>query len=222
MTILQFQQLYFIAKSTEPDIDKSIKMVGAVTGMTPEQVELLPMKRFNNLCNKITKTFNILTTKLNTGTPKQYVFINRHIYKLHYRIDRQPINAGKYVEAVTFGKDIVENLHKIMATIAEPINIYGKPVDRPHDDISKDFESMEFEAAYHAAVFFYTHFSTSMILIQPYLIKELTQKGMNQDQAQLILNASQKILDGFTMPKWSLNLREYLLNRFGGSELSSS
>ena len=216
MTILQFQQLYYITKSTEPDIDKSIKMVGAVTGMTPDQVERLPMKRFNKLCAKITKTFEVLSIKLNNSKPKQYVYVNRHIYKLHYRIDRQPINAGKYVEAVTFGKDIVENLHKIMATIAEPINIYGKTVDRPHDEIAKDFESMEFEAAYHAAVFFYTHFSTSMILIQPYLIKELTQKGMNPDQAKLILNASQQILDGFTMPKWSLNLREYLLNRFGG------
>jgi len=43
LSIRQFQELYFIAKSEDEDIDKSIKMVGVVTGLVPEKVEQLKM-----------------------------------------------------------------------------------------------------------------------------------------------------------------------------------
>jgi len=215
MTILQFQQLYFIAQGTEIDFDKSIKMVGVVTGQTPEQVEKMPMAKFNKLCRRITKAFQIFNKKLLNSKPSSLVVCKGRIYQLNYQVDRMPINAARYVEAITFGKDVIENLHKIMATIATPVTWRGKNYTRPHADIANDFESMDFEAAYHAAVFFYTQYRVSMQIIQPFLVKELTAKGANREQAEEILNNSLAILDGFIMPKWSLNLRQYLLNRYG-------
>lgn len=215
MTILQFQELYYIAQSKDVDIDKSIKMVGVVTGKTPEQVEKMPMAKFNKICANVTKSFNLLSKNLIKTTPKSIVFVKGRFYRLHYRIDRKPIDAGKYVEAITFGKDVVENLHKIMATISTPITWRGKEYERPHEDIAKDFESMNFEAAYHAAVFFYTHYRVSMQIIQPYLVKELVAKGQSREQVEGILSNSLQVLDGFIMPKWSLTLRQYLLNRYG-------
>lgn len=215
MTILQFQQLYFIAQSTDIDFDKSIKMVGVVTGKTPEQVENMNMHKFNWICSGIQKKFDIFSKDLLKSKPKNLVFIKGRFYKLHYRIDRQPINAARYIETITFGTDVVNNLHKIMASIATPVNWRGKPYERLHEDIATDFESMDFEAAYHAAVFFYTLYRASMQIIQPYLIKELTAKGVNKTEAEETLNNSLQILDGFIMPKWSLNLKQFLLNRFG-------
>lgn len=215
MTIKQFQELYYIAQSQDIDFDKSIKMVGVVTNRTPEQVEALPMGKFNRKCADIQKHFEIFNKKLINSKPKSFVIVRGRMYKLHYRIDRNPINAGKYVEAVTFGKDIVNNLHKIMASIAEPVNWKGKPYERLHQDIANDFEYMNFEAAYHAAVFFYTHYRVSMQIIQPYLVKELVAKGQMKEEVEAILNSSLQILDGYIMPKWSLSLRQYLLNRFG-------
>lgn len=215
MTILQFQQLYYIAQSTDIDIDKSIKMVGVVTGRTPEQVEKMPMAKFNRRCKNISKAFEVIGKNLLKSKPHKLVWCKGRIYRINYQVDRLPINAGKYVEAVTFGKDVVENLHKIMATIATSVNWLGKPRERLHEDIAKDFESMNFEAAYHAAVFFYTHYRVSMQIFQPYLVKELVAKGQNKEKVEEILNSSLQLLDGFTMPKWSLNLKEYLLNRYG-------
>lgn len=216
MTILQFQQLYFIAQGTDIDFDKSIKMVGVVTGKTPEEVEKMPMAKFNRLCKRITATFEIIGKNLLKSKPRKIVLCKGRIYRINYQVDRLPINAGKYVEAITFGKDVIENLHKIMATIATPVNWRGKPRERLHQDIATDFESMNFEAAYHAAVFFYTQYRVSMQIIQPYLIQELTAKGVNKQEAEVTLNNSLQLLDGFIMPKWSLNLRQYLLNRYGG------
>jgi hypothetical protein len=215
MTILQFQQLYFITKSKDIDFDKSIKMVGVVTGQTPEEVEKLPMKQFNRICSSIQKKFEIFNKDLLKGRPKSLVMVKGRIYRLHYRVDRFPINAARYVETITFGKDLVNNLHKIMASIATPVNWMGKAKERLHEDIATDFESMDFEAAYHAAVFFYTHYRVSMQIIQPYLIQKLMAKGVNQMEAEVTLNNSLTALDGFTMPNWSVNLKTYLLSRFG-------
>lgn len=220
MKIKQFQELYYIVQSKEIDFDKSVKMVGVITGQTPDEVDKMPMDKFNKICKSIQKEFEIFDKNLLKGQPAKLIKANGRWYRLHYRIDRQPIDAGRYVEVVTFGKDVVNNLHKILASIAQPVKFSIKkmkwlPYDLPHQDIATDMESANFEAAYHAAVFFYTHYRISMQLIQPYLIKELTAKGTNREEVIQILNGSLAVLDGFTMPAWSLNLKTYLLNRYG-------
>jgi hypothetical protein len=101
-----------------------------------------------------------------------------------------------------------------MASIVTPVKFkWGKWVE--HEELASDLEQMDFEVAYHAAVFFYTLFNISMMVIQPYLVSEMTKKGIAKEKAEEILMTSQNILDGFIMPKWSLTSKEYLLNRFG-------
>ncbi len=215
MTIRQFQELYYILQNKDQDIDKSIKMVGVMTGQTPEQIEVMPMNKFNKICNKVKNKFEIFNINLLKTVPKKLVYVKGRIYRINYRVDKPPINAGKYVEAITFGKDIVQNLHKIMASIVTPVNFIGREYHREHEDIANDLESMDFEVAYHAAVFFCIHYKVSMQLILPSLIQEVINKGGSKEEAEATLNNSLNILDGFIMPKWSLNMREYLSNRFG-------
>jgi hypothetical protein len=59
MTIKQFQELYYVASSEDMDFDKSIKMVGIVTGKTPDQVEKMSMRKFNILCGAVHNHFKI-------------------------------------------------------------------------------------------------------------------------------------------------------------------
>ena len=220
LTIKQFQELYFIAKSTDHDIDKSIKMVGCITGKTPEQVEKINMLKFNFLCSRITKAFEITGTNMLKTEPVKMVRCKGRTYRLHYRIDKQPNNAGKYIEAISFGVDVIENLHKIMATIAEPVRWHwGKMkwmhYSREHSEIAQDFEALNFEVAYHAAVFFYTLYRVSMQIIQPYLVMEIVKNGGKKEEAEELLSNLINNLDGLIMPRWSANLKTYLLNRYG-------
>ena len=213
MTIKQVQELYFIAESKDIDFDKSVKMVGIITGQTPDEVDGMSIKRFNKICLTIKKQFDIFGSKLHKGKPKQFVYSKYRRYRLEYDINK--IDAGKYVEGVTFGKEIVKNLHRILATMATPVDWLGRAYKRSHDDISTDMESVKFEAAYHAAVFFYTQFTVSMRITQPFLIEEMVKKGVEKKKAEELLTASQRILDGSQMPRWSANLKQYLLNRYG-------
>lgn len=218
MTIKQVQELYYIAESTDISIDKSIKMVGVVTGLTPEKVEDMKMDKFNKVCRLIKKQFDVFSTKLERGKPLNYIHVNGRTYRLVYDITNPKMNAGKYVEAATFSSDVINNLHKIMATMAIPVKrkwFKFEPYEREHKDIAADMEAVNFEAAYHAAVFFYTHYRVSMQLIHPYLVKQLVKEGAKEMEVEAILKDSLTVLDGFTMPRWSLNMREYLLNRYG-------
>jgi hypothetical protein len=212
MTIKQFQELYYVATSEDMDLDKSIKMVGIVTGKTPEQVEKMSMRKFNILCGAVHNHFKIFEKDLLKGKPKKIVRVGKRFYRINYDVTK--CKSSTYVEVSTFSTDIIQNLHKIMASIVTPVKFkWGKWVE--HEELASDLEQMDFEVAYHAAVFFYTLFNVSMQVIQPYLINEMMKKGIAKEQATEMLTNSQNILDGFIMPKWSLTSKEYLLNRFG-------
>lgn len=214
MTIKQFQELYYVATSKDLDFDKSIKMVGIVTKKTPEQVELMSMRKFNYLCNKVHNEFKIFEKDLLKRKPKKIVRVGKQFYRINYDVAKA--KASTYVEVSTFSTDIIQNLHKIMASIVTPIKLkWGKWVEIEHEDLAKEMEKMSFEAAYQAAVFFYTLFNVSMTIIQPYLINEIMKKGVSKEKATEILTSSQNILDGFIMPKWSQTSKQYLYNRFG-------
>ena len=212
MTIKQFQELYYVATSEDMDLDKSIKMVGIVTGKTPEQVEKMSMRKFNILCGAVHNHFKIFEKDLLKGKPKKIVRVGKRFYRINYDVTK--CKSSTYVEVSTFSTDIIQNLHKIMASIVTPVRFkWGRWVE--HEELASDLEQMDFEVAYHAAVFFYTLFNVSMQVIQPYLINEMMKKGIAKEQATEMLTNSQSILDGFIMPKWSLTSKEYLLNRFG-------
>ena len=214
MIIKQFQELYYVATSTDIDLDKSIKMVGIVTNKTPEQVEAMSMIRFNLLCARVHKEFKIFEKDLLKSKPRKIVRIRKRFYKINYDVAKA--KASTYVEVATFSADIIQNLHKVMASIVTPVRFrWGKWVEVEHEDLAKEMEAMDFEAAYHAAVFFYTLFNVSMQVIQPYLINEMTSKGVTKEKAMEVLTNSQSILDGFIMPRWSQTSKQYLYNRFG-------
>ena len=213
MTIKTFQELHYIATGADSDFDKSVKMVACLTGITPDKVDAMPMRKFNYYCRQIAKKFEVIGSKMQKGKPRSWVFVRGRFYRLQY--DARKINAGKYVEALTFNSDVVQNLHKIMATIAVPVNWRGKVVERDHDLIAADMERLDFEVAYQCAVFFYLLYRTSIAVSLPYLVQQAAKQGASREMAEKALTDFISITDGFTMPNWSRISREYLSNRFG-------
>lgn len=213
ITVKQFQELYFISEKWENDIDKSIKLVGVITGKTPDEVEAMKVGPFNRLCSKIQKQFELLGRDWMQSKPRKFVRIGKRLYRLHYDIER--MKAGQYVDGMGFSKELVQNLHKILATMAEPVNWRGKAYKLEHADIAADMEEMNFDVAYHAAVFFYLLYQQSMVVTRPYLVRQITKQGISKETAELLLNYSSRISDGLPMPRWSQSMRQYLSNRFG-------
>ncbi|HMK03686.1 MAG TPA: hypothetical protein VK489_05825 [Ferruginibacter sp.] len=224
MKIRQFQELYSVVTSTDTSVnfglDKASKMICAVHGKTMDQVDKMPMAKFNRLCVETVNYFEALSKSLLKNKPKKYVYVKGRIYQINYRVDQENTDAAKHIEFLSYGKDVIPNLHKIMAFISTPIKwSWGRfiPYERSFGDIANDFKHVPFNVAYQASAFFYTHYRAFLEIYQPKLIRELMKKGMKKEEATAALDASLSVMDTFEMPAWTKEPKEYLLNRFSSN-----
>lgn len=198
LSIQKFQELYAFSEMEMDDTDRAIKLVQIVTGKSQAEVEAMPLLKFNQLCSEITQTLD-----LSNGKPSTQIWVGRNLYRIHLNITS--MSAGRYAEVATYSKHTIPNLHKIMASIVQPMTWYGKllPYDaKKHEQYADDMLNADFHTAYHSAVFFYALFSRSMKSLHPYLKAEAMRKGASEQLVDQTLNDSQRILDGFILPKW--------------------
>jgi len=203
VTIAKFQELYLIYLMDLPDFEKSFKLVQVYLGASEDEVDSLPLGKFNAICRELNELFEFRESE-----PVNKVVVNGRHYRLN--LDIAKMSAGRYVEAVTFSENLIPNLHKIMATIAQPCTWWGKalPYDaREHEQYADDMLQVDFRLAYTAAVFFYQVFGKSIKSLSSFLIAEAVKMGANREEAQKTMADLSSILDGFIplkqLPKWS-------------------
>lgn len=207
LTIKQFQQINAINKTTIDDLDKSIMFVMVLTGKSEFEVNRMKVKKFNNLCAEVLKAFESMMVDLNKGKPENLIKANGKWYWINYDIAK--LDAGRYVETATFGVDLLDNLHKLMATMVVPMKwtLKGlKPVEynaMNHEQIAEDMLQADFKHCYHAAVFFYALFKNSIVSLESYLMNQTEKK---EELKRAMMNFK-NLSDGFTMPSWYQNLK---------------
>jgi len=207
VTISKFQELYKISLMEIDEAEKSALLVQEFTGLSEEQVNKMPLKKFNLLCAKINKKFEAYGVELDNKKPSKYVAIKGRLYLLEYDLAKPPMNAGRYVELATYSEDIIGNLHKIMATMCTPLKLTIKGLKRKeknHKQVADDMLDIDFEVAYHSAVFFYAVFSKSIQASATYF-KTIATDSAKVDE---VMKNLAEFTDGFITAKWYRNLKE--------------
>lgn len=215
LTIKKFQELHSITTMEMDEFDKSVKLVECLTDKTPAQVEAMPLKEFEKLCNDLNKLFDIKVEQLQNSKPKAMILANGKPYHLNFNIMQPPFNAGRYVEVATFATDTIGNLHNILASMVTPLKWswrkmrYVKlPYDATqHEQYANDMLHADFEHAYHASVFFYLVFTTSIRNSKDYLVAEMIAAGVKQEEAAESIETLLKVLDGCITQKWYQSLK---------------
>lgn len=162
LTIKQFQQINHINKLEVNDNDKSILFIKLITEKTDEQIEKMSMNKFNRLCFKILKSFNDIHSNLNKAKHKKIIRIKNRFYWINYDISK--LDAGRYVETATFGVDLLDNLHKLMATMVVPMKWSWKGLKHieydamKHEQIAEDMLQADFKNSYYSCVSFLSSF----------------------------------------------------------------
>jgi hypothetical protein len=200
MKVHQFQQINKVSGFGLDEIEAATQMVMILTGRTADQVEAMPTYKFNRLCKKISQAFDFKEKRI----PK-VIYCNGRHYKINLMIDK----AGRYVETVEFSKDVIRNLHKLMATIVEPCTWFGKGKvyeSKDHAKYSEDMLHCDFNVAYSCAIFFLRLYAKSMKVSQPYLIQQVPMEM--RIQAEKDLGDLQKFLDGLVRQSALQNTRE--------------
>ena len=207
VTIEKFQQLNNIAQSDLEDVDKAIEFVRIFTGKTPEQIDSMNVKKFNRLCKKVLDIFENSMQKVNDDKPSNWMWIGTKLFYINYNIAE--ISANKYVETAIFSENLIDNLHKVMATMVYETKwtlkgVKIKPYDpSKHAKISDLMLKADFKYCYHVAVFFYQLLRNSIVSLKPFMEAE----AENPQKVAEALTDFTEIMDGLPMPKWCQNLK---------------
>jgi hypothetical protein len=207
LTIEKFQKLNNIALSDLDDIDKAIEFVRIFTGKQIDDIEKMNVAKFNKLCNKVNKLFSNAMKKVDDDKPSNWLVVRGKVYFINYNIAE--IAANKYVETAIFGQNLIDNLHKVMATMVHKTKLTWKgfkpvPYDAAeHERISEIMLQADFRHCYHLAVFFYQVFKNSILSLKPFMEEEAKDKA----KLEAALTDFTEIMDGLPMPKWCQNLK---------------
>jgi len=113
LTLWQYQQIMPILQNPDKDwteLDKEVKLLTIVTGLTEHQIDSLGIKDLKEL----RKDLEFLDEPIE-GKPVNYIKANGKHYRINYDVKNMPF--ARYIESKVFSKDTVANLHKIAASI---------------------------------------------------------------------------------------------------------
>lgn len=120
VTIAQYLIIHDVIRDETLDwVDKNIRILSALTGLTAEQLEAYPMEDIKRAVQRIAFLFE--PDKIPKLLPK-YFFLKGRLYRVRYEVNK--LTAGQYIDIAAFTKDadsVLDNLHSIMAVIARPV-----------------------------------------------------------------------------------------------------
>jgi hypothetical protein len=134
LTVGQYQALYEIYSSSAEEIDKSIASISLLTGLSPEEVEDLPIDQWRQMSAEVAELY--LEPVQDVIIPK-FIELKSGTYALckinELRIS-QIVDLKKYI-----GKAIVPHFHKIAVCVLRPVSRVG-PLQfwRKYDRKKKD------------------------------------------------------------------------------------
>ena len=209
VTVYQFQQIQNIK---EDDIlDADIKLVSIMYDLTEKQVDAMSMAEFNEKKNECSFVYS------ETLVPKtsKYIKANKNIYRFIPDIREVKLGGtGRYITIKHFQKNVIENLHKIAASMIVPQKKgwFGlKDAEfkaEEHEIYAEDMLSAKITDVYGMIVFFCKVYLNWMDNSKDYLIQTMmmTMK-MNKSECEKLVNNLWTYMDGYIKPQLSQNTK---------------
>jgi len=161
VTVWQWQQIQNLLVKREglTELDIAVKSLEILTYQTEAQIDSLSIKELNEQLKKIT----FITESAPIPKPNDYIKVGKKRYRCVYDIRNIPYS--RYLETKFFGDDIINNLHKIAASMVMPMKLtwrgwkVAKYDASKHEEYAEDLLSASFESVYGSVVFFCQVFS---------------------------------------------------------------
>lgn len=204
ITIRQFIRVDEAIKAEyDEPIDQHIAIIAAVCNVSVDDILRLDKNELPKIVESLSFLHNL--DSISTKWPKWFV-INGRVFKPVQKLDK--LTAGQYIDLMTFAKDPMPNLHKVLATLCLPVKWFRaqKYDGRKHAELSQFFyENLTMDIAYPIALFFCKVLENCTPHILDYLEKEIENLTMTPEMKGILRTASLSSLAGFTH---STNSRE--------------
>ena len=201
LNVWQYQQVINVLSKTGLDeIDRRMSLVAILNNMTETQADSLTKSEFMALERKLEFLDDQIEHK-----PSKYIEVNGKRYKAIYDISKMPF--ARYIESKVFSEDLINNLHKLAATMFMPQkrNWFGRWVNdkydaSKHEQYANDMLMANFKDVYGSLVFFYHVYRNWIEISKDYLATNLTKQGMTIEEARKAVQDLCSILDGSIAP----------------------
>jgi hypothetical protein len=195
ITVRHYQQILpIIENESFTDLDKLVKVICVLTGLSEEEVDSWPLSKINEYKHLFEFDFK--------KEARRRIKVNGRHYRINWQIEKLP--AARYIEAKTYaGNGLFPNLHRLMASCVIPQTKVGwmyfdkKYNAADHEKYATDMLDAPFPFVYNACVFFCSVLMESIKSILSYSVEELKETMSNQDLTALT-KLSESITDGFT------------------------
>jgi hypothetical protein len=198
VTVFQRQQLEAVKnKKDDTELDKAVKTLAILTNRTEAQIDSLSIKDLN----KQLKEIDFIAKGDAKPKAVDYIRVNGRQYRCIFDIRQLPY--ARYIESKFFGNDVLNNCHKIAASMVLPMKKtwrgwkVAKYDASKHEEYAQDLLEAPFESVYGSLVFFCQVFTDSIKSSKDYLISEMIKEGMNPIEAEITVMDLCNAMDGF-------------------------
>ena len=199
VSVWQMQQITNVLSKNEGDtgLDIAVKTLAILTNRTESEIDSLSLDELGRQIKGIA----FLNESQPSPKPQDYIKVNGRKYKCIYDIKNMPY--ARYMETKFFGSDVINNLHKIGASMVMPMKktLFGWKVDKydagKHEEYANDLLEASYESVYGSIVFFCQVYVQSINNLVDYLKQKLINQGIMKKEAEETITDLCNVLDGF-------------------------
>ena len=147
------------------------------------------------------------------------VKVNGKYYRFQPNIKHLPF--ARYIEAKAFSEGIIENMHKIAATMFMPQKRtwYGLLVDdkynaSKHEQYANDLANANYAEVFFCFVYFYQVYRNWIEVSKDYMVKRMVNLGATKVEALMVVKSLCDILDGNIQPNLLPNTKIAELQKY--------
>lgn len=206
ITVFQWQQLMALYVGDDDRDDLETATLSIVFNKTEN--EILSLTEADRV--KLLKEIDFVHEPPKGKPVKIIKCKNGKRYKAVY--DVRNIRAGRYIETKHFAKDAENNIHRVAASMVEPMKkhwVIGYQLCNydatKHEEYATDLLTASITDVLGSVVFFCEVYRKWMESSKDYLKREMMAKGMTEDQAEEVYQTLWTITDGTTRQLWWRN-----------------
>jgi len=196
LTVWQFIQINKLSKETGiDDFTKAQKAVCIIYDKTELELDRTKFRDYKQMETEAGKFLNeaIPVKRVRTiRAGKRRFRLESDLTKLEYR---------QYVEVLFFGKDPIENMHLVVASVVKPVNMFGIVKNNKvsdHKEVAELLLNASVVDIHNACVFFCKLFMALIRSTKDYLVREIMSKSkMKKSEAEKLITDSINTMGGF-------------------------
>jgi hypothetical protein len=201
ITVEHFQTIFpYIEDDTLSDLEKDIKILAIMKGLSEAQIDRMPFDIFKTHRNDVSF---IYCDQIDYILPKFFIVKGRR-FKINFDVRKNAV--ARYVEIKHFAgtkEEVVANLHRIIAscvTVQKRTGLFRYKQDHSlsFTEVAEHMKSVNFAEAWSICVFFCNLFANWMKASKDFLVSNLIKtENLTKTEAQTQVQDLCDVMAGF-------------------------